>query len=166
MSDGSPQVPPVGLAPSPGRFAHYLHPGQLFASGEAYQVTTILGTCVAVCVWDARASVGGLNHYLLSQRTQGGERSGRFGTVAFELLLEQVQQLGAVKSRLQAKVFGGMSSMLGRSAGRDLGQGNVTLALELLDAARIPVVSKDTGGPRGRKLIFQVDDGAAWVKLL
>jgi chemotaxis protein CheD len=158
-------TPPLGAAQAGAvpHQAHYVHPGQLFASAEPHQVTTILGTCVAVCLFDAHAKVGGLNHYLLPNRVGTGA-GGRFGASAMELLLDRVQSLGAMKSRLRAKVFGGADGRAG-SAG-ELGKRNVALAYELLEQAGVPVIAADHGGPSARKLIFQTDDGVAWVKYL
>lgn len=152
---------------APSRGAHYLHPGHLYTSASPWTVTTILGTCVAVCLWDAQAAVGGVNHYLLPLQLSQSEQSLRFGVVSIPRLFEQVLALGAVRGRLQAKLFGGMSSRWGFTrTGKDLGEANVLLARKLLDEAGVPVVASDVGGPRGRKLVFQLDDGVAWVKAL
>ncbi len=149
------------------RPTHYLHPGQLFASAEPYAVTTILGTCVSVCLWDPQAKVGGLNHYLLAYDVGVRDRSPRFGTVAIPQLLRRMLDLGASRERLRAKVFGGTCSAFRVSAtSRDLGAANVELALRVLEEESIPIVARDTGGERARKLIFHLDEGVAWVRPL
>jgi chemotaxis protein CheD len=145
----------------------YLHAGQLVAFREPRAISTVLGSCVAVCLWDAGAGVGGMNHYVLPHRAGALETSPRFGNVAMGGLLDELVRLGARFARLQAKVFGG-ASVLGsaRVGGTSLGADNVELARSLLAAAGIPVVAEDTGGERGRRLIFQTDDGLAFVKRL
>lgn len=158
--------PPLHERDLGGRAAHYLHPGQVHACATPCVITTILGTCVAVGIWDPSTAIGGLNHYLLpSDPVVRG--SARMGDAAIEQLIARVQRLGAVEGRLRAKVFGGTESSFGfRRAGRDLGAQNAELAFAQLSARGIPVVAHDVGGARARKLLFQTDDGASWVKYL
>lgn len=161
---------PDGEESSPPRHGisgHYLYPGELFASPEPLTVTTILGTCVAVCVWDPKAKVGGINHFLLPYAVGNGQASPRFGNVANRMLIEKVTALGASPRGMCAKLFGGMSSRIRPGVdGRDLGLANVELAKKFLDEARIPIVAEDVGGDRGRKLVFRLSDGTAWVRKL
>ncbi len=145
----------------------YVHAGQLFASPVGTDVTTILGSCVAICLWDAAVGIGGMNHYMLSFDRGAATPSLRHGNYATEELLLALRRFGAVPGRLQAKVFGGASILQGfQQGGNELGQKNIDLARELLLVERIPIVSEDVGGPRGRKLIFSTDSGEALVKRL
>jgi chemotaxis protein CheD len=128
-------------------------------------IVTILGSCVSVCLWDKGAGVGGMNHYLLPLHVER-EKSARFGSVAIPRLVEEVVIAGADPRRLQAKVFGGASVIGAFTKGRRLGDENARLALESLDALGIPVVEKDLGGLKGRKVVFHSDDGAAWIRIL
>lgn len=145
--------------------SHYLHPGHLFASAEPWVVTTILNTCVSICLSDGVMKVGGLNHYLLPYPTTQDEQDSRFGVVAFARLRERVLALGAAPKRLLAKVFGG-ACVLPSSAKGDLGAKNVALARKLLGEAGIPVVAEDVGGVRARKLIYELDTATAWVRYI
>lgn len=142
---------------------HYVHAGQLLVLREPGEITTILGTCVAVCLWDRERGIGGINHYLLPQLVNGSTASARFGLHAFHALLAEVRRQGG--AHLQAKVFGGMQARM-RSLRDDLGKSNSDLAFRLLHEARIPVLAQDVGGERGRKLIFRVPTGEAWVRYL
>jgi chemotaxis protein CheD len=145
----------------------YLHAGHLAVFREPRAISTVLGSCVAVCLWDAEAGVGGMNHYLLPHRAGAGETSPRFGNVAMGRLLDDLVRLGGRFARLKAKVFGGATVLGSPLPGTpSLGEQNAALARSLLRAAGIPVVAEDTGGGRGRWLIFQTDDGAAFVKRL
>ena len=142
----------------------YLAPGRLYASGEDAQVTTILGSCVSVCIWDAQAEVGGLNHFLLPS---GRPASPRFGDSAVALLIGRLLELGAQRGRLSAKIFGGACVLEAFRADEwSLGARNVEMAREQLAAASIPVVGEDVGGDLGRKLVFHVRTGAAWVRTI
>lgn len=139
----------------------YVHPGQLFFTKVPTVVTTILGPCVSVCLFDAITGAAGMNHYLLPERL--GAASPRFGDVANELLLARFLQLDVPAARLQAKVFGG--SMM-KSVRNDLAQRNIDAAITFLEQNRVAIVARDVGGDRGRKLHFRTTDGAAWVRLL
>lgn len=142
---------------------HYLYPGTLFVHREPHLVTTVLGSCVSVCLWDPAARVGGINHYLLPLWNGEGLPTPKYGNIAIAKLVEKVQALGA-GSRLVAKVFGG-SSMWEKTEGLlAIGQRNIELAMELLEQHRIPVVSSDLGGPVGRKIIFHTGDGTVLLK--
>lgn len=143
----------------------YLHAGQLAVAAEPTAIVTVLGSCVAVCLWDPATRVGGVNHFLLPHHVER-ERSARFGTVAVPQLVEAVVRAGASRSGLVAKVFGGACVLGSVRQARRLGEENAALALRLLDEAGIPVLDRDVGGERGRKLVFVSDEGTAWVKLL
>ena len=163
----APVVEPQGEASAtPARAPVYLLAGQVHAASTPTVITTILGSCVAVCLFDPEAQVGGMNHFLLPLPVSR-ERSARFGNVATEELLEAVLRMGAARPRLRAKIFGGAAVLGTRPAGRrSLGEANAQLALGQLDDLGIPVRDGDVGGARGRKLIFHTDDGAAWMRLL
>ena len=145
----------------------YLQPGQIFASKESHAVTTILGSCVAVCLWDPEAKIGGINHYLLPAYSGEGEASPRFGDISIRELLSRLFSLGCDRRRLRAKLFGGACVLAAFRERKDhLGSQNIRTARELLAAEAVPVVGEAVGGHRGRKLIFATDDGSAWLKEL
>lgn len=145
----------------------YLHPGQFFVSIQPSAVTTILGSCVSLCLWDSVTRIGGVNHYLLPFLASGVVASARFGPVAIETLIAKVTLLGASKKRLQAKLFGGACVIEAFREKEDhVGIVNAQVAESSLRALGIPVVERDLGGHRGRKLIFHTDDGESWVKYL
>ncbi len=148
-----------------GRAQLYLHAGQLVVTTSPTAITTVLGSCVAVCVWDPSSGIGGMNHFLLPHHVER-DRSARFGSFAVPELVSAVERAGARRAELQAKVFGGASVIVAFRGTRNLGEENVVLALRLLEEARIPVVERDVGGTKGRKLVFHADEGSAWVRLL
>jgi chemotaxis protein CheD len=145
----------------------YLHPGQIFVSAESYAVTTILGSCVSVCLWDPITKIGGINHFLLPVEVGEAQASGRFGNLAVRHLIEELLTGGVVQDRLRAKLFGGACVLDAfRYRENHLGSKNVQIAREVLSDADIPIVGEDVGGRHGRKLIFHTDNGSAWVKEL
>ncbi|HXU33305.1 MAG TPA: chemotaxis protein CheD [Thermoanaerobaculia bacterium] len=162
--DGAPQVRT--------RERIYVPPGGFSIARTPTAISTILGSCVSVCLWDAEAQIGGLNHFLLPHWAEGGGASWRYGNAAIDGLIDAVVASGAREANLQAKVFGG-ARVLAAFAGNGnhggaghLGGRNVEVAQQTLKRRAIPIVAEAVGGERGRKLIFHTDDGSAWVKLL
>ncbi len=138
----------------------YLHPGQVYAAAHAAYVTTILGSCIAVCLWDPVARVGGMNHFLLPHG-----KGPRYGDEAMEQLLEEMTNRGAFVARMVAKVFGGacvLSAFTG--PGKAIGAQNVEAAMRFLGDHSIRVLAAQVGGQRGRKLLFHTGTGSAYVK--
>ena len=155
-------------APAPlaeARAEHYLMPGLIHA-GYTTAITTILGSCVAVCVWDATRKTGGMSHFLLPHGSVTRGSEGRFAEQAIPRLLEDVVNAGARREHLQAKLFGGACVHAAFQRPDHLGVRNVESAQRLLAAAGIPVVVQDVLGTRGRKIVFHTDDGDAYVKYL
>lgn len=145
----------------------YLHAGHLYTCATPSRVSTILGSCVAVALFDPSAQVGGLNHFLLPAGPEQGVPSPRFGNVAVRWLVESLLSAGARRNRLQAKLFGGASMLSAfRTTSGHLGQKNVAMARAMLLEECIPIVAEDVDGERGRKLIFHTHDGSAWVRSL
>jgi chemotaxis protein CheD len=143
----------------------YLLPGQLHASAEACQIKTILGSCVAICLWDKRRRAGGMNHFLLSASRDGQPASLRFADVATAELIEQLRRLGCHPLDLKAKIFGGAAIFQNRDRyASSLGAKNVAAALCLMKKAGIRVIAQETGGDQGRRVIFNTDDGVAWSR--
>jgi chemotaxis protein CheD len=145
----------------------YLYPGDLTVSREPCTFNTIVGSCVAVFLWDERRKLGGMNHYLLPREPNPDAPSSRFGDSAMRILVEKLAAQGSEAKDLVAKVFGG-AHVFG-TAPRDanhLGKQNVDLAFEELQRLRIAVVASDVGGSRGRRLMANSSDGGVWVKEL
>ncbi|HKD14131.1 MAG TPA: chemotaxis protein CheD [Candidatus Angelobacter sp.] len=141
----------------------YLHPGQSFVSQSPRQITTIVGSCVAVLLWSSRFRIGGATHYLLPEWNREGEPSTRYGDIALEGLLKEMTRLGASVFDLRAYIYGGASileSLQGLSG--NLGTRNVEVALEWLrNHPQITLVDCKTGGKKGRKICFDTFEGTA-----
>ncbi len=137
---------------------HFLYPGQVFVSRDPVTISTILGSCAAVCLWDRHKRAGGMNHYLLPEGLADGPNRLRYGNVANPELLKQVLALGCEVRNLQAKIFGG-SSAFAVDLSQSVGSRNVELAESFLRSSGIPVVEKEVSGKHGRRLVFQITDG-------
>jgi chemotaxis protein CheD len=146
-----------------GQARHFLYPGQLFVTREPIVISTILGSCAAICLWDRHKKAGGMNHYLLPEGQGQGPNRFRYGNVANPELLKQVLALGCETKYLQAKIFGG-SCAFGNDPLQSLGTRNVQLAETFLRSHGIPVVEKEVSGKHGRRLVFQISDGVTTIK--
>ncbi|WP_342078576.1 chemotaxis protein CheD [Yoonia sp. SS1-5] len=121
-------------------------------------MSTVLGSCIAVCLYDQTAGVGGMNHFLLA--TQGGHSSRdlKYGVNAMELLINKVLQAGGDRRRLVAKMFGGARMT---DHARDIGRSNAEFAADFLEREGIPCLSQSVGGERARRVQFTPTTGAA-----
>ena len=137
-------------------------PGEYFVMNEEILIMTTLGSCIAACLWDRTARVGGLNHFMLPE---GDDGSGRYGSFAMEVLINHMMKLGARRTSMQAKVFGGGAVIGGMSSSR-VGERNTEFVLDYLKTERIPVVSKDVLDIYPRKVCFMPVSGKAMVKRL
>jgi chemotaxis protein CheD len=136
---------------------HFLYPAALFASKTPHMVTTILGSCVAVCMFDPYLKIGGINHYMLPLWNGQGLASPKYGNIAIERLVEKMLSLGCLKGNLQAKVFGGGEVIETSVTQFNIGQRNIKLAMEMLDELKIPILGHSVGGKLGRKILFNTE---------
>jgi chemotaxis protein CheD len=146
--------------------SHYLYPASLFADKEPHVVTTILGSCVAVCLYDQELKQGGINHYMLPLWNGQGLASPRYGNIAIERLIERMVALGSKKDNLKAKVFGGGEVLETNLDSFHIGQRNIAIAMELLAEHGIPVVAKSVGGKQGRKIEYNTATGEVRHKFI
>lgn len=144
---------------------HYLYPSAIFASNSPTVVTTILGTCIAICLYDPITKVGGINHFMLPLWKGEGLASPKYGDIAIDRLLQKMYALGAFKGKLQAKVFGGISRA-GDSSVFNIGERNTKLAQVYLEQLRIPVMAQHVGGELPRKVLFSTHTGEVLMKVL
>ena len=137
-------------------------PGEYFVHDTDIMVTTTLGSCIAACLWDRERRVGGMNHFMLPD---GAGDSGRYGSYAMELLINELQKRGASRPTLEAKVFGGGAVIAGMSS-LNVGERNTRFVIDYLQTERIPIVSCDVLEIYPRKVCFLPASGKALVKRL
>jgi len=137
-------------------------PGEYFVYREDILIMTTLGSCIAACLWDREARVGGMNHFMLPE---GDADSGRYGSYAMELLINEMMKQGATRATMEAKVFGGGQVIEGMST-MNIGERNTAFVIDYLKTERIPIMSKDVLGPHPRKVCFLPASGKAMVKRL
>jgi len=115
---------------------------------------------IAACLWDRNARIGGMNHFMLPE----GD-SGRYGSYAMELLINEMMKRGAARSTLEAKVFGG-GQVIGGMTTLNVGERNTQFVVDYLKTERIPIMSKDVMDIYPRKVCFLPASGKAMVKRL
>ncbi len=132
----------------------FLLPGQVVTAEKETLISTLLGSCVAICLHDPLTKIGGMNHYLLPEVLGNEKPSPRYGVFAVPQLIKEMDRKGADIYQLQAKVFGGGNVVADNRIGESIGRRNVELAEKLLKENGIWVVRRDVGGERGRKITF------------
>jgi chemotaxis protein CheD len=137
-------------------------PGEYFVHEEDLLITTTLGSCIAACLWDRDRRIGGMNHFMLPE---GSGDSGRYGSYAMELLINEMMKRGASRLTMEAKVFGGGAVISGMNT-LNVGERNTRFVIEYLQTERIPIVSKDVMDIYPRKVCFLPGSGKAMVKRL
>ncbi len=137
-------------------------PGEYFVFDEDILITTTLGSCIAACLWDRERRIGGMNHFMLPE---GSSDSGRYGSYAMELLINELMKRGASRMTLEAKVFGG-GAVIGGMSTINVGERNTRFVIDYLQTERIPIVSRDVLEIYPRKVCFLPASGKAMVKRL
>ncbi|MFM8820057.1 MAG: chemotaxis protein CheD [Phenylobacterium sp.] len=145
--------------PAPASRAIKIHvvQGEHCVSADPHaSLSSVLGSCVAACLYDPERGVGGMNHFLLA--SGDGQEAMRYGAYAMEVLINDLLKLGASRDRLQAKLFGGAKIM---DRLNDIGAENAIFAREFLATEGIPLVSESLGGRRARRIEFWPVGGRA-----
>ncbi len=150
------------------RLARNVQPGAWSVDTDK-PLSTLLGSCVAVCLFDPALKIGGINHFMLPEmgRSKYGDVDSLLsGNFAMEALLNALTGRGARKARLQAKAFGGGTIIDSDASAPNIGMRNASFAKEWLQREGIPLLSSDFLGPWSRKIIFLPFNGEAFCKRL
>jgi chemotaxis protein CheD len=144
--------------------------GELYASREPVVINTLLGSCVAVCLFDPVKRIGGMNHIFLPKKPDTmrvkNKTDSHYAIDAIKLLINRIVDLGGVPNRLVAKVFGGASVISGISNRYWVGEKIAKMALDFLTDQGIRVLSQDLGGKESLRIHFHTDTGHAFLKRL
>ena len=150
-----------------GMEAAKILPGEYFATDKDIVLVTVLGSCVAACIRDTRAGVGGMNHFMLprSERDPASpvSMSARYGTYAMEILINQLIKMGAQRASMEAKVFGGGNVLRGFTS-NNIGESNANFVMEYLHNEGIRVAAEDMLGVHPRKIYYFPRTGKVLVK--
>jgi chemotaxis protein CheD len=144
----------------------FLYPSTVFVGTNGMSIQTILGSCVAVCLYDPILKCGGMNHYMLPLWNGEGLESPKYGNVAIDMLLAKMTHLSSRKETLIAKVFGGANQYDRKSNAFNIGERNIQLALYTLKKYGIAVAASSLGGAHGRKVLFDTASGQVFMKYI
>ncbi|MEY2929593.1 MAG: hypothetical protein RL033_342 [Pseudomonadota bacterium] len=140
--------------------------GGVYVSARPCVVRTILGSCVAVCLFDAERKVGGMNHFMLPEGEPGDALATRYGAQAMDALLRELEARSAQRSRLCAKLFGGARVLPGLQLGQVAAEENVRFVRQFLAGQGIPLAAERVGGEEPICLLFETHTGRAFVRVV
>jgi chemotaxis protein CheD len=144
-----------------------IHIGGLHASREPLLLDTVLGSCIAACLYDPVFGVGGMNHFMLPDGADpDNPTNARYGVNAMELLISSLMKLGADRRRFQAKIFGGGHVLNIRETLDGVPQRNIDFVRRFLATEQIPVIREDVGGYQPRRVLFHTHTGKVFLKYL
>jgi chemotaxis protein CheD len=134
-------------------YKYYLKPGYLFVNKERSIISTVLGSCVSICLYDKLKKYGGMNHYIFPIRKKNDPMSTKFGNIAIMQLLKCFMDHSSQKEDLVAHIIGG-AHLEENSNSNEIAQHNIVIARKILKKQGIKIISEHTGGLSGRKVIF------------
>ena len=146
-----------------------IYPCEFFSTHGDELISTVLGSCISVTLYDEKNGFGGMNHFMYANQLHDidGECAmlGRYGEFAIQLLLDDMMKKGAERQYLKAKVIGGRNIFnLPPEAGIQIGDMNIKFAFDYLQKEKIPIVASDTGGIYPRKIYFDPKTSKVWLK--
>ena len=131
---------------------YYLEPGYIFLAEKPTSISTVIGSCVSVCIYDRKRKVGGMNHFELPFATDSDQATARFGNVATITLIRMMIHDGSKIKSLEAQILGGAHNS--KISSKDIGFENIMAAKRILARERIRITSEDVRGGKGRKIVF------------
>lgn len=150
-----------------------IDPGEHYVSRKPEVISTLLGSCVAVCLYDPENRVHGMNHFLLAYNQSSKQTPiiesdhGRYGIYSMELLINDMMKKGADRTKLKAKCFGGGNVLKLQNDDwkrPTVGEVNVQFVREFLKSEKIPIVAACLGGDYGRNVYFVGENFSVYVK--
>jgi len=139
---------------------HYLlYPANIFVEKTPYLVTTILGSCVSVCLYDSKLKYGAINHYILPYWNGQDLVTMKYGNMSIIRIIEELLTFGCTYENIVAQIFGGAEVLTGMSVNFHIGKRNIQVAMDILEEFKIPICVSETGGNKGRKITFNTLTG-------
>ena len=134
---------------------YFLKPGYILIARKPTVISTVLGSCVSVCLYDRKRSAGGMNHFQLPSIGKSKDATARYGNVATLALIGMMVDDGSRMKHLEAQIFGGAYNP--NVSDSDVGKDNIQIARKILIKKGIRIVSEDVGGEKGRKIVFDTN---------
>lgn len=145
---------------------HIVFPGQFIITSVPTLISTVLGSCVSVCLWDKTTKIGAMNHYLLPGTMEDDAGDANRGISSTRILIRSMINRKVNIENLEAKVFGGCNSLYTNNDCFRVGERNISMALDVLKDYNIAVTAQHVGGGHGRKIVFNTATGKVRMRLL
>lgn len=142
----------------------FIHVGEIYIGAKPTEISTVLGSCVAVCLYDNIQRIGGMNHYLVPLWNENGLQSPKYGNISIPRLIESMENIGCNRTNMEAKIFGGGNVIDVSTEDMMVGRKNILIAKEILREYRIPIKASDVGGEKGRRIMMRSDTGKIFMK--
>lgn len=153
-----------------GVWAAKILPGELYVSTHGEMISTVLGSCISVCIRDKKKGIGGMNHFMLPQNNEFSSEtwgnnpvtsSSRYGNWAMEYLINAILKRGGEKKNFEVKIFGGGQMMAKMT---DIGQKNILFVYQYLAEEQLKIEASDVGDIYARKVLYFPDTGSVKVR--
>jgi chemotaxis protein CheD len=143
-------------------------PGEFYVTAQNEVITTVLGSCIAVCICDKQAGIGGMNHFMLPVQSGSNQsvdigHATRYGNFAMEQMINDILRNGGAKHRLELKIFGGAKVVKGLS---NIGEKNIRFIRDYIALEELNLLAEDVGGVHPRKVIYAAKTGKVMLKKL
>jgi len=144
----------------------FLKPGEFYMGEKSAVISTILGSCLSITMFNARLGIGGICHALLpndSELKKGKEFHFVDGSISY--MLNEFEKTGIKRNEIEVKVFGG-ANINDTAHKKTVGQANIEAALTIISGNDLKVLTYDFGGTLGRKIIFYTHTRRVLLKKL
>jgi len=138
--------------------------GDIHVSDAPVKIKTILGSCIAACMYDPSTRIGGMNHFLLPGELDSLDLSTRYGVNAMEMLINDMMKIGANRTQLQAKVFGGADIFRANHKLMMVGKRNIRFVRDFLQTENIQILNERLGGNEGLIVYFMAHTFEVFIK--
>ena len=144
----------------------YLEIGAFFWGGPNYRITTVLGSCVSICIWHPQKKIGGICHYAMPgyREKRRAKLNSRYGDDVIWMMLDKIKMSNTIPKEYVTKIFGGANVIINDNNILNIGQKNVIKAFERTKKAGFLINTQDVGGTKSRKLRFDLWSGDVWMK--
>ena len=140
---------------------YYLKPGYIFLPRTPTVISTVLGSAISVCLYDVKLKIGGMNHFKMPVSPGKEKHTAIYGDIATRVLIRMMMSEGSKTKNIEAQIIGG--AMNHDISDTDIGRENRIIARNILMKAGIKIVSEDSGGSKGRKIIFDTSSNTTAV---
>lgn len=157
-----------------------IFPGELYISKSEEIISTVLGSCISVCLYDLSNKIGGMNHFMLPESSSHSsnlftkdqllnlaklsDRTMRFGITAMDVLIAMIVKNGAKREGIKAKIFGGANVLTGMTQRPTVGERNIDFIKSYLKTEEIKIENENISGNIGRKIFFLTGSSSIFVK--